>query len=140
MKQEIADIKSVFDQHWPSNNLIIEELGDHFVRIRQRPKSRTDLRPGGTVSGPFMMTLVDTALYAAVLAATGRKELAVTTSLNINFLNKPRANTDVIAECNLLKVGRKLIVGEVSLYSEGNSEPIAHATGTYSVPNPKTKN
>jgi len=139
MQERIEQVKKIFDQHWSGNGLTIEELSERYARIRQRPSSASDLRPGGTVSGPFMMTLVDTALYAAVLAATGRKELAVTTSLNINFLAKPSANVDIIAECNLLKVGRKLVVGEVSLYSDGNSQAIAHATGTYSLPSQTNK-
>ena len=67
----------------------------------------------------------------AVLAQTGSDVMAVTSNININFLAKPRANVDIIAECNLLKAGRKLLVGEVGLYSEGDSQAIAHATGTY---------
>lgn len=139
MQQSIDDLKSILDRYWPANSLLIEELGDRFVRIRQRPASG-DLRPGGTVSGPFMMAAVDTALYVAVLAHVGDDVMAVTSNININFLVKPRAKVDIIAECNLLKVGRKLVVGEVSLYSEGDSQAIAHATGTYALPSQTNKN
>jgi uncharacterized protein (TIGR00369 family) len=93
-----------------------------------------DLRPGGTVSGPTMMAVADTALYVALLGAIGIVPLAVTTSLNINFLRKPAAGCNIIGECRLLKVGRVLVVGEVWIYSEGMEDPVAHATGTYSVP------
>jgi uncharacterized protein (TIGR00369 family) len=81
-----------------------------------------------------MMSMADTALYVAILAELGLVVLAVTTSLNFNFLRKPLANVDVIAKCQLLKVGRTLVVGEVTLYSEGDERPIAHAVGTYSLP------
>ncbi len=131
---KIPGIKAVFDEHWPDNKLVIEELAERRVRIRMSPDPNNDLRPGNTVSGPFMMSLADTALYVAILNEVGLQKLAVTTSLNINFLSKPRADADVIAECSLLKVGRKLVVGKVSLSSDGQAQPIAHATGTYALP------
>ena len=92
------------------------------------------MRPGKTVSGPFMMSVADTALYIAVLAEIGLVALAVTTNLNINFFSRPTPDSDVVGECKLLKVGKTLIVGEVMLYSDGQAEPIAHAVGTYSIP------
>lgn len=92
------------------------------------------LRPGGTVSGPTMMAAADFALYVAILAEIGIVPLALTTSLNTNFLRRPAPNCNLVAECKLLKVGRTLAMGEVSLYSEGHPEVVAHATGTYSIP------
>jgi len=91
------------------------------------------LRPGGTISGPMMMGLADLAMYGAVLAAVGPEELAVTTNLNINFLRKPPP-APLIAEARLLKLGKRLAVGEVELYSEGDTEMVAHVTATYSLP------
>ncbi|MEM7444228.1 MAG: PaaI family thioesterase [Pseudomonadota bacterium] len=90
-------------------------------------------RPGGTVAGPTLFALADLALYGAVLSRIGRVELAVTTSMTINFLRKP-ALTDVAAEAKLLKLGKRLAYGEVHLYSIGTDDPIAHVTGTYSIP------
>ena len=122
-----------FDSEFPSNSLQIESVGDKKACIRGTP-GKLDLRPGNTVSGPFMMAMADTALYVAILAELGLVALAVTTSLNFNFLRKPVANADVVAKCQLLKVGRALVVGEVTLYSDGDDRPIAHAVGTYSLP------
>ena len=79
------------------------------------------------------MTLADMATYFAVLSMIGPVALAVTTSLNINFLRKP-AQVDVIAECRLLKLGARLAVGDVLMFSEGELEPVAQATVTYSIP------
>jgi acyl-coenzyme A thioesterase PaaI-like protein len=73
-------------------------------------------------------------LYAAILGEIGIVALAVTTNLNINFLRKPSAGKDIIAECTLIKVRRRLIVGEVALYSEGDACRVAHAVGTYAIP------
>lgn len=93
-----------------------------------------DLRPGGTVSGPTMMTAADYALYVAILGEIGIVGLSVTTNLNINFLRKPSGGTDIKGVCRLMKVGKALVVGEVYLYSVDQDEPIAHVTGTYSIP------
>lgn len=91
------------------------------------------IRPGGTIAGPALMALADVTLYAVVLGMIGQVELAVTTSLNINFLRKP-GQTDILAEGRILKLGQRLAVGEVLLYAEGDPEPVAHVTGTYSIP------
>lgn len=91
------------------------------------------LRPGGTISGPMLMALADLAIYAIVLAAIGRVELAVTTSLTINFLRKPPP-ADILAHARLLKLGKRLAVGEVELYSAEDPEMVAHVTATYSIP------
>ena len=81
-----------------------------------------------------MMTLADYAMYAAVLGAIGRVELAVTTSLSINFLRKP-PQADIVAGCRLLKLGKRLAYGEVMLHSDAEPDaPVAHATTTYSIP------
>ena len=96
-----------------------------------------DLRPGGTVSGPAMMALADLAMYVLLLAHIGPVALALTTSFNINFLRKPAAG-EIRAEARLLKLGRRLAVGEIHLHSAGIAEPVAHATATYSIPDTKS--
>ena len=95
------------------------------------PYSENSLRPGGTIAGPFMMMLADVCMFAVVLSLLGEIKLAVTTSLNINFLRKP-ANTDLVARGSIIKMGKRLAVLEVSIYSD--AEIVAHATGTYSIP------
>ncbi len=97
------------------------------------PFDETTLRPGGTISGPAMMGLADFTMYAALMGAIGPVEQAVTTNFNINFLRRP-GQTDVVADCRVLKLGKRLAVLEVTLFSEGEDEPIAHVTGTYSIP------
>jgi acyl-coenzyme A thioesterase PaaI-like protein len=99
-----------------------------------RQIGQDDLRPGGTVSGPVLMGVADVALYVAILGEIGIVPLAVTTSLTINFLRKPSAHARILAECRLMKTGRVLAVGEVTLYSEGQTQPVAHVVGTYSIP------
>ena len=91
------------------------EYGD--VRVRWTFDA-DQLRPGGTISGPTMMELADFAMYVAVFSAVGPQPLAVTTNLNINFLRKP-AQADLIADAKLMKVGKRLAVGEVVIHSDG---------------------
>ncbi len=112
--------------------MAIESIGRGTATMRL-PFDRKMLRPGGTVSGPTMMALADATMYAAVLSAIGIVKLAVTTSFNINFLYRP-SPADLMAEGRLMKLGKRLAVIEVTLHSEGHDEPVAHATGTYSIP------
>ncbi len=116
----------------PGSGLSIERVGEEGCLVRHRYSERM-IRPGGTISGPTMMGLADFAMYVAVLAAVGPVPLAVTINLNINFLRKP-AKTDLLAEARLMKVGKRLAVGEVTIRSEGEDEPVAHVTSTYSIP------
>ena len=118
---------------WASESgMVCEYMGRDEARLRLPFKLGTT-RPGGTISGPTMMMLADTTMYAVILAAIGRVELAVTTSFNINFLYRP-SPVDLIAEGRMLKLGKRLAVMEVTIHSDGHGEPVAHATGTYSIP------
>ena len=92
------------------------------------------LRPGGTVSGPAIFALADVAMYLAILARIGPVALAVTTNCAVDFLRKPEAGRDLLAEARLLKLGRRLAVGDVLVFSEGMEEPVARAGLTYSIP------
>ena len=114
----------------------VEEIGFGSARMRM-PVAEQHLRPGGTVAGPALMGLADATMYAVVLSMIGPVELAVTTNLNCNFLRRPEM-LDIIAEGRILKLGKRLAVGEVSLFSEGDPEPVAHVTATYSIPPDRT--
>ncbi len=118
----------------------VEEIGKGTCRVRLPPRAEF-LRPGGTVSGPALMSLADFGIYVAVLSAIGRVELAVTTNLTCNFLRRPKPGA-VVADCRLIKLGRRLAYGEVSLYSEGDEDagPVAHVTATYSIPPERDEN
>ena len=89
-------------------------------------------RPGGSVSGPTMMSLADAAAWLATLSRIGPVALAVTSNLNISFLRKPSLQHDLLAEADLLKLGKRLSVSEVRVLS--NDELVAHATVTYAIP------
>ncbi|MGV6847787.1 MAG: PaaI family thioesterase [Marinibacterium sp.] len=92
------------------------------------------LRPGGTVSGPAIFGLADVTVYAMVLSMIGRQSLAVTTNCSIDFMRKPAAGRDLMAEGRLLKLGRTLAVGDVLITSHGDIRPVARASLTYAIP------
>src|SRR6266849_2465216 len=116
------------------SDLTIEHADGRSCRVRQRFLDSM-LRPGGTVSGPTLMALADCAMYVVLLSAIGPVGLAVTTNLSINFLRKGQPGQDVLAAARLLRLGKRLAVGEVNLLSGTSPDPIAHAISTYSIPN-----
>ena len=132
IKELRAYLVEIFPQIWARGDYSIEEVGPMTatVRLNYHPDH---LRPGGTISGPTMFALCDLALYVAILHEIGRVELAVTTNVSINFLRRPEPN-DLVGRAKLMRLGRRLAVGEVALYSDGVEEMVAHATGTYSIP------
>ncbi len=131
----VEELRAFYASHFPqldSHRFKIEEVRDGAVQVRLLYHD-LHLRPGGTISGPTLMTLADSAMYSLLLAMIGPVALAVTTNLNINFLRKP-APVDVIAIAEMLKLGQRLAVGSVTMFSDGDDEPVAHATVTYSIP------
>jgi uncharacterized protein (TIGR00369 family) len=126
-------LRREFPQMFRGTSIAIEQADGRTCRIREAYHEGM-LRPGGTVSGPTLMALADCAMYVVLLSAIGPVGLAVTTNLGINFLSKAPAGHDVIAEGRLMKLGKRLAVGEVSLFSSAAVDPVAHVTATYSIP------
>jgi uncharacterized protein (TIGR00369 family) len=132
------DLTAFFDREFPqlregdARLFELVSVGPMAAVMRLRPHVR-NLRPGGTVSGPALFALADVALYAAILAQIGPVALAVTTSMTMNFLTKPEPG-ELLGEARLLKLGKRLAVGEVHIRAPGVDAPAAHATGTYSIP------
>lgn len=135
---DVARVEALIDDRFPQihsggRTLVIEEVGARNARVRLMQHER-NTRPGGTISGPAMFTLADFAVYVAIIAAMGEAGIdAVTTNMNINFLAKPEAK-DMIASVRLIRLGRRLAVGEAQLFSEGGADIVAHAIATYALP------
>ncbi|MCC2098869.1 MAG: PaaI family thioesterase [Hyphomicrobiales bacterium] len=138
-----AFLEAHFPQIGPGNDLIVEAVGPMTARLRLAQQDK-HLRPGGTISGPSMFALADVAIYIAILGEIGIGDdpekapmspgaRTVTTNININFLRRPVAR-DLIGDAKLMRVGRRLAVGEVWMHSEGSEDAVAHAVGTYAIP------
>ena len=132
-----AEVEAFLERDFPQihhggRSYQVEAVGPLTARVRLAYHER-HLRPGGTISGPAIMALADLTLYVAILANIGPVGLAVTTNLSFNFLRKP-GRSDLLSECRLLKLGKRLAVGEVAIRSDRDDEIVCHATGTYSIP------
>lgn len=110
------------------------ELAEPGRLVARLMVSEAHLRPGGTVSGPSIFALVDLAIYCAILSRIGPVALAVTTNASVDFMRKPAAGRDLLAECRVLKLGRVLAVADALVFSEGLAEPVARCSMTYSIP------
>ena len=114
----------------------IDHLDEALLIVRLLVQEH-HLRPGGTVAGPSMFSLADISVYLSILAAIGPEALTVTTNCSLDFMRKPMAETDLLAHCKLLKLGKSLAVGDVLIFSDGMDKPVARATMTYSIPRGK---
>ncbi len=116
-----------------ADDFLVEHLTEDGIVMRLKVAEK-HLRPGGTVSGPSIFGLADVAVYLAILSRIGPVALAVTTNGAVDFLRKPAAGVDLLAEARLLKLGRVLAVGDVLIRSEGMEAPVARSNMTYSIP------
>jgi uncharacterized protein (TIGR00369 family) len=130
----IAQIDELLTQHFPDFRKIgtITSLGDRDLALTM-PFRPSLARAGGTISGPALMLLADTAAYFLVLAHCGPVVGAATSSLDIHFLARP-ALADVHATATLLRLGKKLVVSRVEMRSATREDIVAHATVTYALP------
>jgi uncharacterized protein (TIGR00369 family) len=132
---DIEALGAFLAEHFPqvAGELAVEAAGAKTLTLRLRVGPR-HLRPGGTVSGPAIFGLADVGVYLMVLSRLGPVALAVTTNASVDFLRKPAAGRDLLAEVRLLKLGRRLAVGDVLVFSEGCEGPVARASMTYAIP------
>lgn len=136
---DIAGLHAFLAAEFPQVARDFEVLSLAPMRLRLALRVHpSHLRPGGTVSGPTMFALADVGVYLAVLSLVGPKALAVTTNCAIDFMRKPPANKGLVADVEVLKLGRTLAVGDVRIGVEGgeggDGAPVARASLTYSIP------
>ena len=131
----VAEFEDLLDQGAPFTRMFgfqVDRIDRGTARVIM-PFKEEFVRPGGTISGPAIMSLADFTMYAVVLGMIGPVELAVTTNLNVNFLRRPPPGP-LIADGRMMKLGKRLAVVEVNVAGEDDGGPIAHVTGTYSIP------
>ncbi|MGV8953290.1 MAG: PaaI family thioesterase [Cypionkella sp.] len=135
LRMTTAELQAFLEREMPhmAQELAVESSDAAGLCLRLRVDVR-HLRPGGTVSGPAMFGLADVAMYLAILARIGPVGLAVTTNCSMDFMRKPVAGRDLLAQARILKLGRSLAVGDVMVTAEGQAEPVARAGLTYSIP------
>ena len=130
--QELSEyVEEIFPQI--KDDFEILEISEYGCRVKLKVNFK-HLRPGNTVSGPSIFSLVDCTAYMVILAKLGKEALAVTTNCSIDFMRKPSGETDLIANCEILKFGKSLVVADAKVYSVGTEKPVARAALTYSIP------
>jgi uncharacterized protein (TIGR00369 family) len=131
----VAEFEAIMREQLPFAQAMGPEVMELSAQrtVFRLPYKSDFLRPGGTIGGPLLMALADLALYGAVMAALGPVVQAVTTNLNISFLRLPPP-ADIVANARLIKVGKRLAVGTVELFSGQDPDMVAHVSGTYSLP------
>ncbi|MCP5036472.1 MAG: PaaI family thioesterase [Rhodobacteraceae bacterium] len=135
LKMTLGELRTFMAETFPqvADEFEVVDVAPMRITVEKRIGEK-HLRPGNTVSGPSMFTLADVSIYLAILAMVGPKALAVTTSCSIDFMRKPSAEADLVAEARLLKLGKVLAVGDVLIFSKGDAAPVARASLTYSIP------
>lgn len=134
MQMDTAALNDFLAEHFPqvAGDYRAEAVTDDGV-IARLVVGGAHLRPGGTVSGPAMFALADLAIYLAILSRIGPQALTVTTNASIDFLRKPEAGRDLLAEARILKLGRVLVVADALIRDTGGTL-VARASMTYSIP------
>src|SRR5919107_2895495 len=94
--------------------------------VLRLPFSRDLCRDNGVICGQALMSLADTAMVFAVSAASRGYRPMTTVDQAIHLL-KPAANVDVLADARILRLGRTMAFGRVTLTSDGDPRPIASA-------------
>ncbi len=110
----------------------VAEVRPGHARLHLSP-GPANLRPGGIVSGPTLMALSDTAAYAVILAHIGEVAMAVTSSLTYQFLRACQP-VPITADATLIKLGRRLAVTDIRLWTDDAARPVGQATVTYAIP------
>ena len=127
-----AELEALMDQHFAGWRVFstILALGENDITVRM-PFRKELMRAGGTISGPALMALADTAAYFVTLVHAGPLPSAATANLDIHFLVRPKPD-DITATATMLRLGRRLAVSKVDIRSE--DQLVAHATVTYALP------
>ncbi len=126
---EIARLQAVIHKGVPlaaawGIELLEARCGTARLRLPHRAEL---LRPGNTVSGPALMGLADVAMWAALLSTTRGQDNSVTSSMNVNFLSAAGPGP-LIAQARIVKAGRRMLYGDILIFSEGSEKPAVHVT------------
>ncbi len=126
--QELLEaILPAIDRH----GVVVEEAQDQDVRLRF-PFTASLLGPGDIFSGPALLGFADTAMFAAILAATGGQSLGLAATMSTTFL-RPMPAADTIAIARVIRKGRRMAHAEAWLFDHTPVEPVLHATASYTL-------
>ena len=102
--------------------------------VLRMPYSERLVRVGGTLSGQALMSAADTAMVIALAGSFGEFKPVTTVSQNVTFM-RPIAQQDVLVEARVIRLGKTLAFGEITLRGAKDDRVAAHATTTYAILN-----
>jgi uncharacterized protein (TIGR00369 family) len=124
-------LRTVFAPWVQDLDLSIESIDANGAILRMRFSDRL-CRDNGVVCGQALMSLADTAMVFAVSAAAGGYLPMTTVDQTIHFL-KPAMRSDLLAEARVVRLGRTMAFGSVSITTESDAKPIALAQTAYAL-------
>jgi len=137
--QHVLSVETLNDlirEHFPQvvDFAVVDSMdqGELVMRLLM-PNDTRHLRPGGTISGPTIFTLADLAFWLLTMSLVGSETGCVTTQLNLSFMRRPKPGR-LVARARMLKLGRRLAVGDVTIEGRDDEGPVAHAQVTYAIP------
>lgn len=130
------DFVAALDANFPSWNTMGDLVSvENGMAISRLEPTALHLRPGGTVSGPAMFAMADVCMYLAILWTLGAGAgAAVTADMHSRFLRRPPGDGPLVCKARLIRIGRNLIITEAVTHAEGDDEPLALFTASYSNP------
>jgi uncharacterized protein (TIGR00369 family) len=112
-------------------NLSIESLGQDGAVLRLKFSEKL-CRDNGVICGQALMSFADTAMVFAVSSAGGAYRPMTTVDQTMHFL-RPAANADVLADAKIIRLGRTIAFGSVTLTTDGDTRPVAMAQLAYAL-------
>jgi uncharacterized protein (TIGR00369 family) len=89
-------------------------------------------RQGGVVCGQALMALADTAMVIAMVAAS-RGYRAMTTVDQTTHFMRAAASCDVLADARVVRLGRTMSFGRVTLLGAGDAKPVAMVSSAFAM-------
>jgi uncharacterized protein (TIGR00369 family) len=89
-------------------------------------------RHGGIICGQALMALADTAMVIAVLAANRGYRPMTTVDQTTHFM-RPAAQSDVIADARVVRLGRTMSFGRITLSSSTDNKPVAMVSSAFAM-------
>jgi len=89
-------------------------------------------RDGGIVCGQALMALADTSMVIAILAANRGYRPMTTVDQTTHFL-KAATKSDVLADARVVRLGRTMSFGRVTLLSAADNKPVAMVSSAFAM-------
>ena len=124
-------LQTVFAPWVQDLDLSIESIGSDGAVLRMGFSERL-CRDNGVVCGQALMALADTAMVFAILAAAGSYLPMTTVDQTIHFL-KPAMRSDLLAQARVVRLGRTMAFGSVSIETANDARPVALAQTAYAI-------